>query len=620
MSRNIFYISNVQSELFPHNMRTKFDQYIDVHNLNYIKQGANIEVAVKAISFDNKQLLNIVPDIYKPHFIFTQTFTYNKKDDVDSEHVKLSDVGEEMINIESPSDFIFTNHCRSKDIVFIKSHKNRDFSNLMIVTSKNYIIHNIYMHQKEYYYLDTFINHVNSILKSITFYHDKDNIFKIDTDLVNDKYELNALSVDIHIHEDIASVLGIYAKQIVGNTILDYIDKQILDMVNCNMFMQDIYKKEQSLVYYKVDSSISALKIKPKLFHDTLYGIRSNISDPTICSAKYDTLVSVFKAYSKQDVLNIVFDNPCFFKTRKELLSRAHFNIVDLDSKQSNQEASIGAPTYIHTIVKEVPFRMKRPFTIFLDSACTISKNLYPKNTNTDFIIELPERLNFRRDWTVTLKTLFLSNKLQNVDDCTCRYTLFDDEMNFLVDTKFTLKNGSYSTLASLLHQISEEFKRNQMPFSIEVYGGGRVKIKRTTEIKDGNKLQLTLNKHLACILGYTSSTIDRQSLRFDQKSEYFAPHDPNLYLRYPKNLIIGCNIVNHTIFGGQHVKLLRLITNSDNLDSDILSFEFLQDEKVNLGIREFKSIHISIMDTTGSPVKSESKLSSRLQLMFSLD
>merc|ERR1712030_27645 len=91
---------------------------------------------------------------------------------------------------------------------------------------------------------------------------------------------------------------------------------------------------------------------------------------------------------------------------------------------------------------------------------------------------------------------------------------------------------------------------------SMKEVHGGRVKIKCTTEIKDGNKLQLTLNKHLACILGYTSSTIDRQSLRFDQKSEYFAPHDPNLYLRYPKNLIIGCNIVNHSIFGGQHVKL----------------------------------------------------------------
>ena len=61
--------------------------------------------------------------------------------------------------------------------------------------------------------------------------------------------------------------------------------------MNCTMFMKYIYKKEQSLLYYKVDSNISALKIKPKLFRDTFYGIRSNIGDPTICSAQYDTLV-----------------------------------------------------------------------------------------------------------------------------------------------------------------------------------------------------------------------------------------------------------------------------------------------------------------------------------------
>ena len=77
---------------------------------------------------------------------------------------------------------------------------------------------------------------------------------------------------------------------------------------------------------------------------------------------------------------------------------------------------------------------------------------------------------------------------------------------------------------------------------------------------------------------------------------------------------------MDDTIFGGQNVKLLRLITNSDNLESDILTFQFHQDEKVMLGIREFKSIHISIMDVTGSPVKSESNFPSRLQLMFSLE
>ena len=54
MSRNIFYASNVQTDLFPNNTRTKFDQYIDINDLNYIKD--DIEVGISKISFD--QLVN----------------------------------------------------------------------------------------------------------------------------------------------------------------------------------------------------------------------------------------------------------------------------------------------------------------------------------------------------------------------------------------------------------------------------------------------------------------------------------------------------------------------------------------------------------------------------------
>ena len=249
-------------------------------------------------------------------------------------------------------------------------------------------------------------------------------------------------------------------------------------------------------------------------------------------------------------------------------------------------------------------------------------KKLYPQNTNTDFTIELPERLNFRRNWTVTLKTLFLSNKIQNIDGGECRFRVWTPLGVVTREKSFIIQSGSYTTLSSLLHEISELFKKENMPFHIDVVKGGRVKIRKykAHTIKKGYKVELRLSKFLASILGYTSSPIDHQTLRFDEESEYIAPHNPNLFLIYPKNLIVKCNIVDDTIFAGQHVKLLRLITNSDNLDSDILSFEFLKDEKVNLGSREFKSIQISIMDTTGSPVKSESNLPSRLQLMFSVD
>ena len=630
MSRNIFYASNTQSELFPYNTRTQFNQYVDVHNLDYIKQD-DIEVAIKSIAFDNTQSIHILPTIEQPHIMIVQEITEEEpykqfmRTIVNTKGVKSGFMKslknakkiEEVIDISESNDFVIVNNCDARRII-VQSHSDREFSNILFI-SNNTIIHHIYLHYKECFYLDTFINHINDVLKSVTFYHDGG---KIETDLMQKEYELHALPFKVLIHEYIAETLGIYTEKLKSSQLLDYFNN-IQDCTKDSpayMFMNDVYKFKQQLVYYEVKKGISPLKVHPRLFRSTLYGIRSNISETTISSAQYDTIVGLFQDHGKHDVLNIEFQNPPFFKTRKELLSHAQFSIFDLDSSKNNQTPSIGSPTYIHTIVQAAPKRMKRPFTIFLDSSCPISKQLYPENTNTDFIIELPERLNFRQNWTVTLKTLFLSNKIQNIEDCHVRYKKINPIGYIVREKTFALKNGNYGTLASFIYEIAEEFKRTSMPFSISEVENGRVKIKMKGRLRNGYKSELRLSKYLASILGFTSSPKQYQTLRFDQNPEYIAPHNPNLFLVYPKNLIVGCNIVDDTIFGGQNVKLLRLITNSDNLESDILTFQFHQDEKVMLGIREFKSIHISIMDVTGSPVKSESNFPSRLQLMFSLE
>ena len=90
------------------------------------------------------------------------------------------------------------------------------------------------------------------------------------------------------------------------------------------------------------------------------------------------------------------------------------------------------------------------------------------------------------------------------------------------------------------------------------------------------------------------------------------------MFTIYPKNLIIGCDVVDDTIFGGEHVKLLKMVTNTEHSSNNILSFEFLQDEYVDLNVKEFKTIKIAIMDATGNPVKTDSSIPTRLQLMFS--
>ena len=176
MSRNIFYASNVQTDLFPNNSRTKFDQYIDINDLNYIKD--DIEVGISKISFDNKQSYLISPDINKPHFMLEQPIlpqtlgnqfmsTMNVDDGEQGKIVKWGDggYGESLFNIESSNDYIFVNQCRSSELMIVHFHKDRYFSNVMIVTTSNTIIHHIYMHQKECFYLDTFINHINNVLE-----------------------------------------------------------------------------------------------------------------------------------------------------------------------------------------------------------------------------------------------------------------------------------------------------------------------------------------------------------------------------------------------------------------------------------------------------------------------
>ena len=48
---NIFYCSNVQSQIFKFNTRSNFKNYIDIDNLDYLPDG-DIEVAVKKIIFN----------------------------------------------------------------------------------------------------------------------------------------------------------------------------------------------------------------------------------------------------------------------------------------------------------------------------------------------------------------------------------------------------------------------------------------------------------------------------------------------------------------------------------------------------------------------------------------
>ena len=620
--KNIFYCSNANKELFSDNTRSSFNSYIDINDLNYLNGEDDIEVAVKSIVFNNTQSIHIVPNLKRPHFIIVQEIS-NVEDShpefLTSPIIKILESEnsiEEVINVEESKDFIITNNCDSQ-YVFIASYEERSFSNVVFI-SKNIVIHQIYMHEKEYFILDTFINHINNVLNSITFYHQNANI---ETDLIQKEYELHALPFKILINQYIAETLGINKEKKTATKLLDYFTfvEDCAQDSPANLFINDVYKFKYEMVYYEIGKDINPLQIHPKSFKSHIFGLRSNISDPSIRNNSYDNIISLFIGNETNDVEHVGFKNPPFFNTRKELLSRAKFQIIDVDTNLP-PNFSTGSPTYIQAVIRKSVARMKKPFNIFLDSSCSKSKALYPKNNSMEFTIELPERLSFNRNWQVTLKSLFISNKILYLNDCYVRYFYY----NWSKHEGFNLKE---LIMSSKPHSTIESFLK-QFNIVLDIY-----KIKIRGEIVDG-KVVLTyyedwvewqysntlfLSPHVAHILGFQKydGSDKEYKVKFNKTAKQSAFYEPDLFFMYPKNLIIGCDVVDDTIFGGEQVKLLRLVTNNVRSDGDILSFDFLQNEYVNLNVKEFKSIKIAILDPSGSPVKTGTSFPTRLQLMF---
>lgn len=373
-----------------------------------------------------------------------------------------------------------------------------------------------------------------------------------------------------------------------------------------------------------IEAAIKSITFDNKRDHsllkDQLLAIRSNICEYAIRNGEYDKIISLINASKfKTDVVNVDFKNPTFFTTKKELLSQAHFEIINLKTN-SAPNFSVGSPTYIQVVIRKITSRMKKPFNIFLDSSCPKSKEYYPNNTNTEFTIELPERMDFRRNWHVALKSLFIPSKFLNLEGCYVRYyysnwKYFDTRAN----DKFILTPNHHSTIESFLNQFNLLLKI----FKINICGkivDGKVVLEYYEDWKEWQDSNtLFLSPHLAHVLGFKKydASGEEFTATFNKTARQVATNDPDLFLYHPRNLIVCCDIVDDTIFGGEHVKLLRLVTNNIDTKADILSFDFLQNEYVELGVKAFKSIKIRIADVSGKNVICNNDIATSLQLMF---
>ena len=637
--KNIFYCSNTQNDIFPTNTRTSFDSYIDVNDLNYIPN-KYLHAALKSITFDNRcNTITLNPE--KPDIIIKQTDAAWSIENINRTSKRK---GPPLFGFGH--DHIFINDMNENNDIYIQN-ECKNFTDIKIVEhthDKNgqmKVLHNIYLNDVILHSATHLINYLNEIFEKIYYPYVLGPHSYSRKIFVNNVLERH--DFDIFFSEKIGAMLGM-EKTLVPlhkySTLRELADMHLPVMKSwtqgevINESLNEILDRRGEYIYYLVwNANKKKINIPPRIklktnfniFKPDILGVRSTISDFSIKNNTYDRIIAYIDAKDlKNDVIHLTFNNPIFHDTTKEKLSQAHFELVDINTNQPPSTLS-GTPTYIQVAIKS-QFMMKQTFSVFLDSSDNASKKIYPTNSNMNFTTKLPERMEFRRNWEISMQTLFIPSKLNNIFEDLCWFQtvkvkekdiasfrrnnqpIFKIE-KYKVVKHFKIKSGYYPTPWALQECMQNALKN----FTITAIDG---KFMIASWQKKKSKQLLVLSPYLSQLLGF--GTGELTFLDFHHQDEIGSIYEPDIFLLTPRNLIVMCNIADDTIFGGQHLRLLKLVANNEReTTSDLHSFDFLHHEFVQLGVKDFDAISICIVDTTGREVETDSTIPTRLQIVF---
>ena len=389
----------------------------------------------------------------------------------------------------------------------------------------------------------------------------------------------------------------------------DIDDLKSIDNGEIEVAIKNIYFDEDNI---EEKSRHSLIKNRPRVYGDKVLAIRSNICQTSILNCGYEKELCHFKVQKEH---HFEFINPTFFKTTKDLLADATFSIIDVKSKEP-PNWNIGSPTYIQAIVRST---MVDSFSVYLDSDDKGSVNS-KTNSNMDFTIDLPQRLHLN-GWEVCLKSIILPCRIWNIYDeyDISWYVKIGPSLKRNLPLFYDIAEGCYG-IKDVVHLINLSFQGwIQMSYEEDI---NRIVINKLRKFSVKNSRFLEFSPYLAKILGFTKDVEKNPFIvtfmgNSAQKT-FISENPPNITFLSPKTIIVACNIVEDTIFGGERVKLLKVIPNKMERNGDVVQYEFLQDEFVKLGVHEFDRMKISICDVSGGNLKVDYKeIATRVQLEF---
>ena len=627
----------MQLDRHPLNSRSKFSSTIDINNLNFLSDDS-LEVAIKSIMLDTDASHNVIESVSEiPDIVFVHKI--DKSDSVlglmqiGTNNVMTEFGANEKIEYENKT-YIFdersdVNELGAKALTVHDFHTGFSSVNFIFDSdeSKTTIIQLLFIQRTELSSMWDFKKWFQSMFRNIVFK------FK--------KGEFSAAYLGEKIVKYLSAGPGNKKKTTKRLVDLTNIHPEVINKnENAKKFLMRVINYDYILVDRK-----TTLKSEESLLKPMLLGIRSNISEHTVRNSVFDQIVAVFNIANLSDVKEIEFKNPIFYPTTKEKLSRATFEIIDFLTN-SRPYFDVGNPTIINCIIRK---KMKKSdsFPILLDSSCRQSKDLYEDNDSMNFRIELPERISLPENWGVSLKSLFLTNNLYNVTSnkffisykeeygqgdslplveygpprpgkrMPDRYSLntMDERYEYQING-IPLKSGCYKSISEIVDQIQKCFDENHIRMKIS-YINSKIIAITSAPTTSGGTFTIKMSPYLSFVLGLSNNIDKGFEQTFKGMEKYQANYETRLKMLNPKYVIVCADIVDETIFSGEHVKLLKIIVNVEHNDNEILNFDFLHYDVKDVKYREFSSIQITITDITGSPLITDSIIPTILQLEF---
>lgn len=378
--------------------------------------------------------------------------------------------------------------------------------------------------------------------------------------------------------------------------------------------------------------SFASLKSSENLSTDTnaekkcVIGVRSNITSEAIfCSSNCDKIFSIFHISDwKKDRITVEIENPIFYQSTFEHIANPQFELIELISNSTLVEIDSikSIPTIIEisiTIRSEDP-SINAPFQMVLMSNDNESKQIFEENNNQNFTIQLNQRIQFDRQWTLTLKSFLMASHIYNIqtEDFIYVYSFTENKTgkNREVIVTDYINCGRYTTKIDIINHLNEKMKRDEIPLTFFI-SEGKCGIE-TSENFDNKRARLKLYPNLANLLGYTKNIEDGLVLHLSSKLTYFGSHPINVNYGLPKALLVNCDLVNKTEVGGNPRPMLSLIyMNENDFKNEVVHFTFRQNTYAIIGTNYFESIKFYITDLMGNIVKAENNHPTILHLLF---